>query len=274
MRAGLLVLLGLPAAFGGAQSKPANPPLPVWKIQPAPPIIRSKPKAAAKKKAATPSAWAAATEPATTGAIDAEAAPQPDSTAAGSAPLPGVTTEGEGKRAAAAEPAPQPQKPVNDVVTTEVIGEEPRSTPAAAQDTSPAGQYCSNIAGAAADARFLRQKKELQATEQEVAKRVEELDAKIAEYRRWMARRDEFSRKADAVIVTMYSKMKPDAAAQQLAVLDEEIAAAVLLKLDARAASAVMNEMETKRAARLAALLSNASKGPGTAQAASPEKKP
>ena len=106
-------------------------------------------------------------------------------------------------------------------------------------------------------------------TEEEVAKRIEELNLKIAEYKKWLARRDDFSRKAEATVINIYAKMKPDAAAQQLTVLDEDIAAAVLTKLTPRTASAIMNEMEAKRAARLTAIITGAAKGPGKKPAAS-----
>lgn len=132
-----------------------------------------------------------------------------------------------------------------------------------------AKQYCTNIASAAVDARFAWQKKQLMQTEEQVAKRIDELNLKIAEYKKWLARRDEFSRKAEAAVIDIYAKMRPDAAAQQLTVLDEEIAAAVLVKLTPRTASAIMNEMETKRAARLTSIITGASKGPGKKPATS-----
>jgi flagellar motility protein MotE (MotC chaperone) len=157
-----------------------------------------------------------------------------------------------------------PQADPTDTVVTDVLGpgaHQPESTGSPGDGVSAKG-YCDNIANAAADARFAWQKKALLQTEQQVAKRIEELNAKIAEYRKWLARRDEFAIKAQKAVVDIYSKMKPDAAAQQLTVLDEEMAAAVLTKLDPRVASAVMNEMETKRAARLTAIIAGAIAGP------------
>ena len=94
--------------------------------------------------------------------------------------------------------------------------------------------------------------------EQEIAKRVELLEAKTAEYQRWLARRDEFSKKAQESVVTIYARMKPDAAAAQLVAMDEETAAAVLTKLDPRNASAILNEMEATQAARLTATIGGA----------------
>ena len=52
---------------------------------------------------------------------------------------------------------------------------------------------------------------------------------------KWVTRRDEFLKQgATTSLVPIYSRMRPDAAALQLAVMDEETAAAVLL--EARAA--------------------------------------
>src|SRR5581483_3804118 len=63
-------------------------------------------------------------------------------------------------------------------------------------------------------------------------------EEKTAELQAWLARREEFSKKAQAAVVTIYARMRPDAAAAQLVAMDEETAAAVLTKLDPRNASA------------------------------------
>ena len=113
-----------------------------------------------------------------------------------------------------------------------------------------------------ADARFAWQKQTLAETEKQVEQRVEELNGKIAEYQKWLARRDEFSRKAQSAITDIYAKMKPDAAAQQLTALDEETAAAVITKLNREISSALMAEMDAKKAARLTSIISSSAKGP------------
>jgi flagellar motility protein MotE (MotC chaperone) len=123
-----------------------------------------------------------------------------------------------------------------------------------------AQQYCANIADAAADARFAWQKKTLTEVQQEVDRRIAKLEAKIAEYQKWLARRDEFSKKAQESLVSIYSKMRPDAAASQLVKMDEETAAAVLLKLDPRIASTILNEIPAPQAARLTGTISGAAR--------------
>lgn len=151
-----------------------------------------------------------------------------------------------------------------DVITTQVLGDE--NGPAEARPgLAPRGrgdQYCTNIASAAADARFAWQQQLLLETEEQVKNRIADLEAKIAEYRKWLARRDDFSRKAQSVVTDIYGKMRPDAAAQQLMALNEEMAAAVITKLNPRVASAVMAEMDAGQAARLSAIISGAAKGP------------
>jgi flagellar motility protein MotE (MotC chaperone) len=140
-----------------------------------------------------------------------------------------------------------------------------------------AKDYCVNIASAAADARLVLQKKELAGIEAEITKHMALLEEKIAEYRKWLSRRDEFSKKANDTVLRIYARMRPDAAASQLSVLDEETAAAVLMKLEPRTASLILNDMEPARAARLAATIAGAAKvtppPPPTPAKAKPEGK-
>lgn len=116
---------------------------------------------------------------------------------------------------------------LGDVITTQAAndGDDAGGQPGFAP-RDRGSQYCTNIATAAADARFLWQQKQLLETEEQVKNRIADLEAKIAEYRKWLARRDEFSRKAQGSVTNIYAKMRPDAAAQQLMALDEEMAAA------------------------------------------------
>jgi flagellar motility protein MotE (MotC chaperone) len=149
----------------------------------------------------------------------------------------------ESRRApAAAAPAPAPLPP-------EAMADA---------DLRLAREYCLNIADPASDARIAWQKKVLAGIEQEIAKRLELLEAKTAEYQRWLARRDEFSKKAQESVVTIYARMRPDAAAAQLVAMDEETAAAVIARLDPRNASAILNEMDATQAARLTATIGGA----------------
>jgi flagellar motility protein MotE (MotC chaperone) len=156
-----------------------------------------------------------------------------------------------------------PEPNLSEVITTQVIGDDQEPPAESRRPTpGPAEQYCSNIANAASDARFAWQKQLLAKTEEQVKQRVDELNGKIAEYQKWLARRDEFSQKAQVAVTDIYAKMKPDAAAQQLMALDDEMAAAVITKLNPRIASALMAEMDPKQAARLTSIISDSARGP------------
>ena len=127
---------------------------------------------------------------------------------------------------------------------------------------SLAESYCANIADAATDARFDWQKQALGEMEKELERRIAILEKRTAEYRDWLARRDAFVEKAQESLVRIYARMRPDAAASQLAAMDEETAAAVLTKLNPRNASAILNEMPPARAARLTMTIAGAAKVP------------
>ncbi len=98
--------------------------------------------------------------------------------------------------------------------------------------------------------------------EGELEKRAEQLEAKTEEYKKWLARRDEFSKKAQEKLVAFYAKMRPDAAALQLTAMDDESAAALLTKLEPKVASLVMAEITPEKAAKIAAVISGAARIP------------
>jgi flagellar motility protein MotE (MotC chaperone) len=122
-------------------------------------------------------------------------------------------------------------------------------------ETDPA-LFCTNIADAATDARLAWQMNELQKAETRLRERIAELEAKRAEYEKWLKLRDDFLRKAEDNVITIYSRMRPEAAALQIASMNDDTAAAVLAKLNPRNSSAILNEMEPARAAHLANTLS------------------
>ncbi|MCK1736083.1 MotE family protein [Bradyrhizobium sp. 138] len=174
-------------------------------------------------------AWAAEDSgPATTGAVPASETPAP-----------------------AAAPAPtRPAKPGSVPVPP-----KPAPPQAAVSTDNDVALFCSNVADNAVDARLAWQLKELEKAESLLRERIAEVEAKRAEYERWMALRDDFLKKAEASVVEIYSRMKPEAAATQIAGMADETAAAVLAKLSPRSSSAIFNEMDTARAAHLADLL-------------------
>ena len=123
------------------------------------------------------------------------------------------------------------------------------------QSESDATKFCANIADAALDARVAWQQRELEATEAKLSQRIAELEAKRAEYEQWLKLREDFLKKAEDNVVEIYSRMSPDAAAQQIASMADDTAAAVLAKLRVRNASTILNEMEPARGAHIANIL-------------------
>ncbi|CUA85148.1 Flagellar motility protein MotE, a chaperone for MotC folding [Chelatococcus sambhunathii] len=115
--------------------------------------------------------------------------------------------------------------------------------------------YCANVADAAADARFAWQMQTLSSLEKDIEQRIVQLEKKRAEYEEWLRRRNEFLKQADEGLVAIFSRMRPDAAAQQLASLKDEKAAAIIARLNPRISSAILNEMEPGRAAQLTGTL-------------------
>lgn len=174
-------------------------------------------------------AWAAEdTGPATTGAVPASEKPAP-------------------------APAAAPVRPAKPGSVT--VPPKPAPAQAAVPGDNEVALFCSNVADPAVDSRLAWQLKELEKAESQLRERIAEVEAKRAEYEKWMALRDDFLKKAEAQMVEIYSRMKPDAAATQIAGMADETAAAVLAKLSPRSSSAIFNEMETARAAHLADLL-------------------
>jgi flagellar motility protein MotE (MotC chaperone) len=128
----------------------------------------------------------------------------------------------------------------------------PAEQAAAPDERSAAERYCANIADAAADAHLAWQMQALRELEEQVGKRLADLDARQAEFEDWLRRREEFVARAKENLVAVYANMRPDAAAEQLAILEDEEAASVLANLVPRSASAILNEMDPERAAQLA----------------------
>ncbi len=114
-----------------------------------------------------------------------------------------------------------------------------------------ARNYCQAIADEAKDARIAWQMRALFDVERQMNEKISELDAKIAELRSWVKRRDEILQRAEGHVVEIYANMRPDAAALQLTSLDDQTAVSILLQMKARKASAVLAELSSERAAYL-----------------------
>lgn len=119
-------------------------------------------------------------------------------------------------------------------------------------------QFCTSIADAARDQRYLLQKQELDKLQADVDSRIAVLETRRAEYEDWLTRRNAFMKQADAQLVEIYKKMAPDAAAPQLAESDVMLAAAIIMKLPPRQSSLILTEMKPDKAAKVASIMSSA----------------
>ncbi len=127
-------------------------------------------------------------------------------------------------------------------------------------DESEIERFCSNIADAARDRRYALQAAELKQLQADIDTRMKALDAKKTEYETWLKRREVFLARAQDSVVKIYAGMKPDAAAERLAIVNAELAAAILMKLDTRKASVILNEMDDKAAATLTGIMASAAR--------------
>lgn len=218
--------------------------------------------------------------------------PRPKPAVAKKVPAAAVDLAKDASTAAPAQPQPQPgapTAPAGDIVTGAIDAVEstrmlsPVDTARLAPQDAPPGAlitgavdtpgsdlargYCVNIASAAADARVALQRAKLAEAERQISNRIAVLEAKSAEYKAWVERRDMFLTRATDSLVKIYTQMEPDSAALQLVAMDEETAAALLARLEPGSASAILNEMAPERAARLAAGIAGAARvlprGPG-----------
>jgi flagellar motility protein MotE (MotC chaperone) len=167
--------------------------------------------------------------------------------AAGTAIVPSVLAEG-----AAASPG-SPATAAADAAPRKVRVIGPDGTPAASQAPvlSDVERYCTNIADPAKDARAALQTKRLQDLEAEVGRKVDELEAKRREYQDWLQQRQAFIDSTSSVMLDIYTGMKPDAAALQLAGIDRQTAASLIAKMKPRTASAIMAEIPAPVAAEI-----------------------
>jgi flagellar motility protein MotE (MotC chaperone) len=118
--------------------------------------------------------------------------------------------------------------------------------------------FCANIADAARDQRYALQKTELEKLQTQLDERIAVLEKRKAEYEDWMKKRDAFAKQAEAGLVDIYKKMAPDAAAQQLELIDPNLASAIVMKLSPAKSSLILTEMEAKKAAMVASIISAA----------------
>ncbi|OBZ96516.1 flagellar protein [Pararhizobium polonicum] len=119
-------------------------------------------------------------------------------------------------------------------------------------------QFCTNIADAARDQRYLLQKRDLEKLQGDIDTRIATLEKRRAEYEDWLKRRNDFLQQAEIGLVGIYKTMKPDAAASKLELVNPGIAAAIIMKLPPRQSSLILSEMSSEKAAVLTNVISSA----------------
>ncbi len=112
-------------------------------------------------------------------------------------------------------------------------------------------KYCFNIADAARDARYARQKKQLGEMEKRLRKLMRKLEKKREELETWVLQRKEIKERMTRSMLDVYAKMEPEAAAAHIAQMEYEVAVAILTGLKPQKASAILTEMDPKKAGRL-----------------------
>jgi flagellar motility protein MotE (MotC chaperone) len=136
------------------------------------------------------------------------------------------------------------------------LAEDKQPKPAVKTAREEIKAFCANIADAARDQRYQLQKEELTKLQAEVNDRIAVLEKRKNEYQDWLNKRNAFLRQAEAGLVDIYKKMKPDAAAEQMNLLDPNLVSAVIMKLKPAQASLILAEMEPKKAAMITAIMS------------------
>ncbi|KQT86016.1 MotE family protein [Aurantimonas sp. Leaf443] len=152
----------------------------------------------------------------------------------------------EAKAGADARPEP--------VTKVRVVSPDGR-TELVAPEPSEVERYCAAIADPARDTRAGLQQKRLQELEAQVSAKVDELEAKRREYQDWLEQRRAFIESTSTIMLDIYAKMKPDAAASQLAGIERTTAASIIAKLKSRQAGDILAEMPAEVAAEIANLI-------------------
>ncbi|WP_137132534.1 MotE family protein [Rhizobium sp. FY34] len=119
-------------------------------------------------------------------------------------------------------------------------------------------KFCTNIADPARDQRYLMQKQELDKLQSDVDERIAVLETRKAEYEEWLARRNDFLKRAEAGLIEIFKTMKADAAAPQLQEMNVELAAAIIMKLPARQSGLILSEMDPQKAGLISSIISSA----------------
>nr|WP_321981462.1 MotE family protein [uncultured Cohaesibacter sp.] len=118
-------------------------------------------------------------------------------------------------------------------------------------DQIGANSFCENISDLASEQRYAWQLQNLIALQSDIDERIEKLETLRANVKDWIAKRDKVLSDVKEHIITVYERMRPEAAAERLAAVDDQVAIALLAKMKPRIVSAILNEMDADRASDL-----------------------
>ncbi len=135
--------------------------------------------------------------------------------------------------------------------------DKPKPPPLPSEKAGDSGvaRYCTNVAPLAAEARIAWESRRLDEIDAQVKQRIADLEKTEADARDWVGKRQTMLNAASDDVVAIYTKMDAEAAAAQLAAMDEPVAVAILAKLKTNAASAILDVMDAARAAKLTGLI-------------------
>ena len=119
-------------------------------------------------------------------------------------------------------------------------------------------RYCAALGPSIVEARAAYQLRRLEDLEVQMREQAEKLEAKESAAREWVTKREQMMKAAADDVVAIYAKMSPEAAAGELANMDEVVAASVLAKLKPGVAGAILSEIPPEKAAKLSTLIAGA----------------
>lgn len=141
-------------------------------------------------------------------------------------------------------------------------------TPANDPDGELAQQYCASVGDTATRTRAETERRSIVDMTEQLDKRISQLEHKIAEHKEWLTKREQFLANAQDSLVRIYSGMKTEAAASQLAAMGEASAAAIVAKMQPKMAGSILADMDPARAARLTSIMAGAAEMPASAEPA------
>lgn len=159
------------------------------------------------------------------------------------------TQEQDRKKSAAvgANTIPDSQEksgPTNSTTSSQIESEE-----------KLADAYCKAVQPSLSESLVSWQRQKLTELRTEIEQKLDDLAQRRSELEAAERRQQDASQRVQGNFVAILVKMRPDAAASQLAAMEESAAAALITKMDVRSAGVILNEIPASKAARLAELI-------------------